>query len=308
MIATPKTMRRIAIFTGLVLALMMGCAGSSQQGAPQVATGMDAEGVTRLLGEPSRREVFAPDRFVFFYDEGPYENRPVCFDRQRVVHVGPELLAGWRDERMATATGKDGGALSRKAKDRVKATLSAERQARIAALERKVKPLPVSATADNLRIYRELLSLAPDNARYRRKVAFYQERHRTEKAAQQKAAQLAAQRRLDEERQRRNQQLRVYEGNQQVQMALHQLGRGALYLWLKNLSDKSLSLEAGHYHMLDPEGGTIPLQVSVELQGRLAPGGIAYGKLTYSEEVSPERLRFDHPGTGAIEKRFPSTD
>ena len=306
MITYPKVVTRFLIITGLVLTLLTGCAGTSQKGSEQISPGMAPDAVTRHLGQPARREQFAPDRFVYFYEAGPYADRPVCFDKHRVVHVGRELLEAWREARMALALGgKEGEALSQGAKDRVKATLAAERKARIAALERKVKPLPMSATASNLSIYRELLTLDPENKRYRRKVAFYQERHREEKTAQQEAARLAAQRRLEEERQYRNRQLRVYEGNDTVQMAVHELDGGALYIWLKNLSDQPLSVSAGHYRVVDGAGVEIGLRVGEELQGKLAAGGIAYGRLTYADGGKPHLLVFDHPAAGTIEKRFP---
>lgn len=306
MISFPKAISPSPLFAGLFLVLVLGCAGISQQGAEPISIGMVPEAVTRQLGEPARREQFAPNRFVYFYASGPYADRPVCFDKQRVVHVGPELLDAWRKERMALATGGKGvGTLSQKARARVKATLKAERQARIASLERQVKPLPVSATARNLKIYRELLSLDPDNPRYRRKVAFYQERNQAEKAKQHKAAQLAAQHKREKERKRRNKQLRVYEGNEQVQIAIHELGAGALYLWLKNLSTEPLLLVASYYRVMAADDTPIAFRVSDELKGSLAPGGVAYGKLTYAEEATPRRLLFDHPKAGTIEKWFP---
>jgi hypothetical protein len=306
MICLSKDVNHSPLFAGLILVLLLGCAGISQRGVEPISIGMGPEAVTRQLGEPARREQFAPDRFVYFYDDGPYADRPVCFDKQRVVHVGPEFLDAWREERMALATGgKGGGPLSQGARARVKATLEAERQARIVALERQVKPLPVSATARNLEIYRELLSLDPDNPRYRRKVAFYQERNQAEKAQQRKAAQLAAQRRSDKERKRRNQQLRVYEGNEQVQMAIHELGSGALYLWLKNLSEAPLLLVTSYYRLMAADDTPIAFSVGDELQGSLAPGGVAQGKLTYAEGAKPHRLLFDHPKVGTIEKWFP---
>lgn len=47
----------------------------------------------------------------------------------------------------------------------------------IAKLERKVKSLPVSRVSDNLKIYKQLLTLDPENLRYRKKVAYYEMKH-----------------------------------------------------------------------------------------------------------------------------------
>jgi len=43
----------------------------------------------------------------------------------------------------------------------------------IAELEKKAKSIPVSRVLDNLNIYKQLLALEPNNARYKKKVAFY---------------------------------------------------------------------------------------------------------------------------------------
>jgi hypothetical protein len=43
----------------------------------------------------------------------------------------------------------------------------------IASLEEKVRPIPSSRVSENLRLYQQLLELAPDNTRYQKKVAFY---------------------------------------------------------------------------------------------------------------------------------------
>jgi len=43
----------------------------------------------------------------------------------------------------------------------------------IAELEKKAKSIPVSRVLDNLNIYKQLLALEPNNAKYKKKVAFY---------------------------------------------------------------------------------------------------------------------------------------
>ena len=206
---------------GIMALLLTACAASSPSPETVVHPGMRPGAVTALLGEPARRELFAPDRYVYFYASGPYQDRPLCFDKHRLVHVGPELLTSWRQERLtlATGNGSTGGstdALSAKARARVKATLKAERDARIAELERQVRPLPLSATSKNLKLYRELLSLDPNNVRYQRKVAFYKARFKVEQAQIDRVAK----KRQETARKRRNKELRVYEGNDQIQIAI----------------------------------------------------------------------------------------
>jgi hypothetical protein len=290
----------------VVILLLTACAGSAPSAKTAIRPGMRPEAVTALLGEPARRELFAPDRYVYFYASGPYRDRPVCFDKHRVAHIGPELLATWRRERVARATGNgSGGALSAKAKARVKATLKAERDARIAELERRVKPLPVSATDENMKLYQELLSLDPENPRYRRKVAFYRERFAAEQTQKKRAAELATQKRQELARKRRNKALRVYEGNDKLQIAIYELTRGELYLWVKNLSDSPLLLTASYYRLLNADDAPISVSVGNELQGTLSAGGIAHGKLTYDAKIKPSRLILEQPNAGAVEKWFP---
>jgi hypothetical protein len=287
---------------GIMALLLTACAASSPSPETVVHPGMRPGAVTALLGEPARRELFAPDRYVYFYTSGPYQERPLCFDKHRLVHVGPELLASWREERLALATGDESTSdLSSRAKARVKATLKAERDARIAELERQVRPLPQSATRENLRLYRELLSLDPNNGRYQRKVAFYRERFEAEQAQIKRSAK----KRHEAARHRRNKELRVYEGNDQIQIAIHELGGGELYLWVKNVSNAPLLLVASYYRLLDADDRPIALDVGSELQGMVPAAGIAYGKLLYDAETKPSRLVLEHPKAGAIEKWFP---
>jgi outer membrane protein assembly factor BamE (lipoprotein component of BamABCDE complex) len=283
--------------------LISGCAGTASTQLGPITPGMTPEEVSARLGEPSRREQFAPDRYIYFYDQGNYRDRPVCFDKHRVVHVGQELLDRWRQERLTLAS--SGGTLSPNAKKEALATLTAERENRIAELEQAVKPLPVSATGENLKIYRELLSLAPDNERYQRKVAFYSERHETEQTAKRRAAEAAAKRKQETARKQRNKTLRVYEGNDNIEMAVHELGDGEIYVWVKNLSTGELLLVASQYRLLDANEKPIAHKVGAELQGPLASGGIAYGKLTLDPKTRPSRLVLAHPTAGTIEKWFP---
>lgn len=53
----------------------------------------------------------------------------------------------------------------------------ADRVSMIAALEQKVAPVPASDAQTNLRLYKQLLMLAPENSRYRQKVEAYASTH-----------------------------------------------------------------------------------------------------------------------------------
>ena len=74
---------------------------------------------------------------------------------------------------------------------------------------------------------------------------------------------------------------------------------------MKNLSHEPISLVASYYRIMAADDTPISFSVGDELQGSLAAGGIAYGKLTYAEGARPHRLLFEHPKAGTIEKWFP---
>ncbi len=66
------------------------------------------------------------------------------------------------------------------------ATVKIGREEIIAKLDKQVRAIPASRIEENLRGYRQLLAMAPDNARYRQKVAYYEDlvRQKVEKSAE----------------------------------------------------------------------------------------------------------------------------
>ena len=59
----------------------------------------------------------------------------------------------------------------------------------IAELEKKAKSIPVSRVLDNLNIYKQLLTLEPNNAKYKKKVAFYEAKLEVNERKQEKKEQ-----------------------------------------------------------------------------------------------------------------------
>ena len=59
----------------------------------------------------------------------------------------------------------------------------------IAELEKKAKSIPVSRVLDNLNIYKQLLTLEPNNAKYKKKVAFYEAKLEANERKQEKKEQ-----------------------------------------------------------------------------------------------------------------------
>ncbi len=78
-------------------------------------------------------------------------------------------VSGWIPSHHITTDAKKAGEIKILAKERIIRIKN-----HIASLEKKVRPLPVSDTYGNLKIYKKLLSLVPDNPKYKKKVKFYQ--------------------------------------------------------------------------------------------------------------------------------------
>ena len=184
----------------------------------------------------------------------------------------------------------------------------AERQQKIQTLEREVKPVPASNAALNLALYRQLLELDPDNPHYQKKVAFYEERlSRQQKARQEHAASAAKQKQRqawERAREARNKALRQYTGNGIAEMAVHDMGPGSLYVWVKNVSRQIITTHPDHFTLLDNDNNSIRCEVSNSLDSVLEPGSISHGKLEYNDDIQPKELIFRNRESGRISKVF----
>ncbi len=277
--------------------------------------------VFETLGPPDLRSDINDQRFVAYYQTKSGElsdgkvtkalSTPVAFENGKVVAVGGDLAERWAIEEQERIRQAENAERERQKAEMAKAARQraiAERQEKIAALEKEVRPVPVSNAALNLKLYRQLLELDPDNSRYQKKVADYEERlARQEKAKQERAVRAAkAKRRQAWERARegRNQRLRQYTGNGIAEMAVHDMGNGSLYVWVKNVSKQIITTHPDHFKLVDNANNPLRCKISDSLDSVLEPGALSHGKFECSREIEPKEIIFQNRESGRISKSF----
>jgi hypothetical protein len=286
-----------------------------------IQPGDTQEMVFQNLGPPDLRNDINDQRFVAFYQTTTGELpdgkiteamcTPVAFENGLVVAVGGDQAERWTQEEKERVRQAAIADRERKQAEMAEAAAQRElvaRQEKIAALEKEVKPVPVSNAALNLKLYRQLLELDPDNHRYQKKVAVYEERlAEQEKADQERAIRAAkAKQRQAWERDRaeRNKKLRQYTGNGIAEMAVHDMGNGSLYVWVKNVSKQIITTHPDHFTLLDSENNVIACKISDNMDSVLEPGSISHGKFEYNSEIEPKELIFQNREAGRISKSF----
>lgn len=277
--------------------------------------------VFAAMGPPDLRNDITDQRVVAYYQTRPGGSSdtpvapdlctPIAFENGVVVEVGNDLTEQWtreeadRKRQVETAERQRQEAQNAQSARR---RAERERQEKIAVLEEKVKPVPASDAGLNLKLYRQLLELDPENPRYHKKVAFYEERlARQEKIRQERAARKAKERHRrewDQGRDSRNKKLRQYTGNGIAEMAVHDMGSGSLYVWVKNISDQIITTHPDYFTLVDNDGNTVSCEISISLDTVLEPGSISHGKIQYGKEIEPRELIFQNRESGRISKSF----
>lgn len=283
----------------------------------EIQPGDSQEAVFNILGPPDLRKDINEKRFVAYYRTKAGEPlsealcTPIAFQNGEVVAVGGELAERWtleEKERIRQAaiaeTERQQAEMAEASARRAKAA----RQQKIEALENEVKPVPGGNAALNLKLYRQLLALDPENSRYQKKVAFYEDRLAKQQQAQQERAirSAKAKRRQawDQAREGRNKQLRQYSGNGIAEMAVHDMGNGSLYVWVKNVSRQIITTHPDHFTLIDSDNNVVKGEISDSLDSVLEPGSISHGKIEYSREIEPKELIFQNRESGRISKSF----
>jgi hypothetical protein len=275
--------------------------------------------VLQQLGPPAIRHDIDEHRMVAFYrtntDGGasvPVTETlctAVAFEDGRVVSVGDDPTDRWRREaaeekRLAQIAEHKRSEAQQAEAARQKA--EAKRQAKIAELEAAVRPVPAHNAELNLKYYRQLHELDPMNERYRKKVAIYEKRlayqHQQHDAKARIAAERKARGKWEKERDTRNKRLRQYTGNGIAEMAVHDMGNGSLYVWIKNVSNQVITTHPDYFTLLDTHDKRIVCQISDSLDSVLEPGSISHGKIDFDKSVVPGRLIFENNEAKRIEK------
>lgn len=312
------------VFLSLTV-LATGCAqmkiDQTIDGLTRIETGQSSEQVVRLLGPPAMKEQISDRRYVGFYQirRGPSSDSAVpvslcsavAFEDNRVAGIGLDLYHRWVREEKERRRHRDVEE-TRRRKERMSQLRHqqkrAEKRKKIAELEQKVGPVPASNAALNLKLYRQLLSLAPGNTRYRKKVACYEDRlTRQQKAQQARAEQRAGERyrqRWERNREARNEILRHYSGNGTAEMAVYDMGNSSLYVWVKNVSDQMITTHPDYFQLIDRNDALISCVIGNSLDSVLEPGSLSHGKIDYQSGCIPKELIFENRESGRISKFF----
>lgn len=273
------------------------------------------------LGSPDLRNDINDRRFVAFYQTKTGNGStspvtaamctPIAFENGKVVSVGEDLTERWtqqENERVHQAEIAERQQRQTEMANAARQQAEAARREKIAALEKQVKPVPASNAALNLKLYSQLLDLDPDNTRYQKKVAVYEERLAQQEKARRERAVLAAQAKQrqawEQARDARNKHLRQYSGNGTAEMAVHDMGNGALYVWVKNVGKQIITTHPDHFTLVDSKDNKVDCKISDSLDSVLEPGSISHGKIEYSKEIQPKELIFQNRESGRISKSF----
>ena len=316
---------RVWAMAFIAMLMLAGCAhldvDRKADALTHIQPGDTQEDLVNIVGEPDIRHDIDEGRAMLFFQTKPKASQddyittdlctPVALENGKVVAVGEDLTPTWSREKEARSRNEQ--ALAQKRKNAQQAELARkkaeeQRKQKIAELEKKVKPVPASNAELNLQLYKQLLELDPLNERYRKRVSIYEER-----LAQQTQKQKARQLQQEKERRRaawengresRNEKLRQYSGNGTAEMAVHDMGSGSLYVWVKNISNQIITTHPDHFTLVDEDGHRIPCKINDHLDSVLEPGGISHGRIEYDESVYPKTLIFENREAGRIAKNF----
>jgi outer membrane protein assembly factor BamE (lipoprotein component of BamABCDE complex) len=314
---------RIGVIVMFAACLLTGCAhlefNQTVRQLEQIQRGDTRQSVVEKLGPPDMLDEINTQRAVAYYQTsaGPSSQAPVtkemctavAYEFDQVVAVGDDPSERWKQEEAERLKQAEIAERERKAVERAEAArrqAEAARQEKIRALEEEVRPVPASNAALNLKLYRQLLALDPDQPRYRKKVDFYENRLEQQKKARQvrsvRKAKEKQRQAWEQARETRNHLLRQYTGNQTAEMAVHDMGKGTLYVWVKNVSGQIFTTHPDHFTLLDRDDNRARCDISSSLDSVLEPGSISHGKIQYDADVFPKELIFQNQIAGRISK------
>ncbi|MCF8078321.1 MAG: outer membrane protein assembly factor BamE [Desulfobacterales bacterium] len=294
-----------------------------------VRTGMTEDAVLDLLGEPALVDPYQVGKYIFLYPTkdgtdcvgDPAGCAQVVFKEGRVIavwHHGvpkAEKQAGGFQPRAAPPSvtaepqpqpspvetpsipAPDDDA--RRAGDDTRRP-DADTRREIERLERQVRQIPAARTMDNLRIYRYLLKLDPDNPRYQQKVARYEAQYQREEDQRE-----LLRREREERRKRQNEILRSFEGNDHVRIAVENQGNGRYYVWIQYNGTDPIDILPEHFTLVCEDNRSYGCYRCRDLEVRIAPGESAEGPLTFDTYAEPRELVFSHPAAGTVRRVFP---
>jgi len=316
---------RIGVIVFIAALMLTACVhldiNKNISGLNAIQPGDTQDVVFEKLGPPDLQHEISEHRFVAYYQTKAGDDpngqvtkamcTPVAFENGQVVAVGGDRVERWtfeEQERIRQTAVAEAEIQQAEVAEAARRREKAERQKKIDALEKEVKPVPASNAALNLKLYRQLLSLDPNNSRYQKKVAFYEDRLvRQKKALKERtlrAAKAKHRRAWEQARESRNKELREYTGNGIAEMAVHDMGNGSLYVWVKNVGKQIITTHPDNFTLVDIENNEVTCEISDSLDSVLEPGSISHGKIEYSQEIEPMALIFQNRESGRISKSF----
>lgn len=297
-----KTRQLIII---LITIFLSGCLQSTFNLPPgkskldKIETGTLESSVRTIAGKPHRVVKSKNGYSTYYYKEKLTSDCkkdlqtciPIVIEREKVVAIGHKGADAWKQKRKRKRTISS----SSSGKTDHKAT-----RQEIEKLDRQVRAIPMSRTMDNLNIYRYLLKLDPDNPRYQKKVAFYENRFEKEGAKR-----VAERKQLAASWKWQNERLKEFKGDNRVQMAVKIIGNGKFHVWLKNTGKKPFRVEARQFFLSCKKDKRYTVYSSKDFDKDVEPGAVIEGRITFVIYCNPRKIIYANPDVATLSREIP---
>jgi len=301
----------LIVFAATGLGCIAGLTGTKTDNWKKIKTDLTEEEVIELVGKPGLIAPHGAGNLIYYYPTSRASNcvkdrescTPVVFNNGRVVGIGRMAVQPVPKEaqkaKPRTPTPAPAPAPT-PAPEPEKPRLDDDTRKEIARLDRFVRQIPAEHTLDNMRVYKYLLKLDPENSRYRQKVALYEEKFQKEKGKRE-----ALRLYREEIRKLQNRDLKAFQGNEQILLAMKILGGGKFYVWLKNTGTDLIQIRPDHFVLLDEAGRSYDCYRCRDMVTDLIAGGQVEGRTSFDAITGPRELVFNHPSAGKVVRKIP---
>jgi hypothetical protein len=87
-------------------------------------------------------------------------------------------------------------------------------------------------------------------------------------------------------------------------MAVHDMGGGSFYVWVKNVSRQIITTHPDHFTLIENDNNEMRCNINESLDSVLEPGSISHGRIEYDKTLIPRELIFENRESGRISKTF----
>jgi len=301
----------LIVFAATHFGCIAGLSRTKADNWKKIKVGLSEKEVIELVGKPGLIAPHGAGKLIYYYPTSQSSNcakdrescTPVVFDQGRVVGVGRIAVQAAPKKSRTTKprppSPKPAPAEAPAPKP-VNPPVDKHIQAEITRLDRFVRQIPAENTLDNLRVYKYLLKLDPDNSKYQQKVALYGEKFEKEKGKRE-----ALRLYREEIRKLQNRDLKAFQGNEHILMAMKILGGGKFYVWLKNTGKDPIQIRPDQFVLLDEAGRSFDCFRCLDMRTDLIAGGQVEGRISFDAYTSPRELVFSHPSAGKVVRRIP---